>query len=116
MMLALYDPSPVGGHLTRRSLDFAQEQALEVCGLAWTNENDSARVNAFGPLAFCEYHQSSRPIRSTSVWLGLGGRYLQQQHHQEALVKLFYHCSLSTGWPVEEIIHDLRVHWTAETQ
>lgn len=29
-MLTLYDPAPLGGHLSRRSLDFANEQALLV--------------------------------------------------------------------------------------
>jgi hypothetical protein len=59
ILLAVYDPCPDGGHLGRRSLVFAEEKALQVCGLAWTNENDAARVNAFGPLAFCEF---TRPI------------------------------------------------------
>jgi hypothetical protein len=27
---------------------------LKICGLAFTNDNVSARVNAFGPLAFCK--------------------------------------------------------------
>jgi hypothetical protein len=27
---------------------------LLICGLAFTNDDISARVNAFGPLAFCE--------------------------------------------------------------
>ena len=53
-MLTLYDPCPEGGHLSRRSFDTAQEHALRVCGLAWTNEDIAARVNAFGPLAFCK--------------------------------------------------------------
>lgn len=30
IMLTLYDPAPLGGHLSRRSLDFANEQALLV--------------------------------------------------------------------------------------
>lgn len=55
ILLALYDPYPDGGHLSHRSLKFAEEQALQVCGLALTNENDAARVNAFGPLAFCTH-------------------------------------------------------------
>lgn len=55
MLLVLYDPCPEGGHLSIRSLNFAQEQALQVCGLAWTNTDEAARVNAFGPMAFCEF-------------------------------------------------------------
>lgn len=34
-----------------------RDKALEVCGLAYTNDNVAARVNAFGPLAFCTYLQ-----------------------------------------------------------
>lgn len=34
-----------------------RDKALEVCGLAFTNDNVAARVNAFGPLAFCTYLQ-----------------------------------------------------------
>lgn len=33
---------------------FAEEQALQVCGAAWTNVDEAARVNAFGPMAFCK--------------------------------------------------------------
>lgn len=36
------------------AVEFAQDQALQVCGLAWTNANEAARVNAFGPMAFCK--------------------------------------------------------------
>lgn len=35
------------------------ENTLQVCGLAYTNENTAARVNAFGPLAYCECHLSA---------------------------------------------------------
>jgi len=33
--------------------ELARQHALRVCGLAYTNDNAAARVNAFGPLAFC---------------------------------------------------------------
>jgi hypothetical protein len=36
--------------------DLAQVHALKVCGLAYTNKDVAARVNAFGPLAFCQFH------------------------------------------------------------
>ncbi|KAI1616484.1 hypothetical protein EDD36DRAFT_415380 [Exophiala viscosa] len=94
IMLALYDPCPTGGHLGPRSFRFAEEQALDICGLAWTNEDDSARVNAFGPLAFC-------------------GRYLSLQHHQKELEEYLLQSSRATGWPVNDIVKDLQVHWAA---
>jgi len=37
-----------------QSQGIIQGHALKVCGLAFTNENIAARVNAFGPLAFCK--------------------------------------------------------------
>jgi len=33
-----------------------QTAALVVCGLAFTNDNIAARVNAFGPLSFCKFY------------------------------------------------------------
>lgn len=41
--------------------------ALKICGLANTNRNVSARVNAFGPLAFCESSLEGRPLISSLV-------------------------------------------------
>lgn len=54
ILLLLHDPSPQGGHLPRRSFKLAEELALQICGLACTNEDLSARVNAFGPMALCK--------------------------------------------------------------
>jgi len=34
--------------------DQVQELALQVCGLALTNDSVTARVNSFGPLSFCK--------------------------------------------------------------
>ncbi len=48
ILLALYNPS---GYIDR---DIILENTLRVCGMAYTNENTAARVNAFGPLAFCQ--------------------------------------------------------------
>ena len=58
MLLALSKPSPQNpqfGMAGREESQAAIEgHALKICGLAFTNENVSARVNAFGPLAFCK--------------------------------------------------------------
>jgi hypothetical protein len=54
IFLILYDPSPQGGHLDYRNLTSVEDQALQICGSAWTNLDEAARVNAFGPMAFCE--------------------------------------------------------------
>jgi hypothetical protein len=54
ILLRLFDPSPANGHICQADLDFAEDRALRVCGLACTNDDVSGRVNAFGPLAFCK--------------------------------------------------------------
>jgi hypothetical protein len=58
MLLVLHDPSPEGGHLSHRSLAFVEDQALQILGTAWTNLDEAARVNAFGPMAFCKSHSA----------------------------------------------------------
>lgn len=58
MLLRLSQPcpgAPAFGLIGREaSRDAIETPALMVCGLAFTNDNIPARVNAFGPLAFCE--------------------------------------------------------------
>jgi len=57
ILLKLFNPASASGHVTQTDLDFAENRAERVCGLACTNDDVSARVNAFGPLAFCENSQ-----------------------------------------------------------
>jgi hypothetical protein len=107
IFLILYDPSPQGGHLDYRNLTSVEDQALQICGSAWTNLDEAARVNAFGPMAFCE---------SSLCELSLirpGGRYLRNKGHRNALELLLRECSLPTGWPIADIIRDLRDHWAS---
>ena len=109
MFLILYDPSPQGGHLNYRSLTLVEDQALQICGSAWTNLDEAARVNAFGPMAFCESRSAELPKEPSLIQPG--GRYLHNKRHRNALELLLHECSLPTGWPVAEIIRDLRDHW-----
>jgi len=57
ILLALSKPFPDTTASTSteevQSRDVIIHHALRICGLAYTNDNVSARVNAFGPLAFC---------------------------------------------------------------
>ncbi|KAE9375243.1 hypothetical protein N431DRAFT_542827 [Stipitochalara longipes BDJ] len=98
ILLALSQPgpnTPQFGIVGRENSQAAVEShVLKICGLAFTNNNVSARVNAFGPLAFC-------------------GRYLIQHHHREDLVNMLQYFSIPTGWPVQPIIEDLRQHWVS---
>ncbi|KAG9230251.1 hypothetical protein BJ875DRAFT_162264 [Amylocarpus encephaloides] len=70
--------------------------ALRVCGLAYTNENVAARVNAFGPLSFC-------------------GRFLTETSHRRGLRSLLVEMSLPTAWPVQPIIADLEDYWASSS-
>jgi len=62
-------------HHNQTDLEFAEDRALRVCGLAWTNEDASAMVNAFGPLAFCKTSLGLSIIQSSTDQRA-GGRYL----------------------------------------
>jgi len=58
IFLLIYNPDNDAegkfSHLSIQKKALVQEQSLKVCGMAFTNDNDAARVNAFGPMAFCE--------------------------------------------------------------
>jgi hypothetical protein len=60
LLLATFRPLPLDESLDTQAFqtrdELAQDLALKVCGLAYTNDNIAARVNGFGPLAFCQYH------------------------------------------------------------
>lgn len=62
-LLALSEPlqsAPTWGLTNRESIiPCIRDEALRVCGLAYTNDDIAARVNAFGPLAFCVYFAPS---------------------------------------------------------
>jgi hypothetical protein len=59
ILLSLSEPRPDApnfGAIGRESnMLSVSDEALKVCGLAYTNEDIAARVNGFGPLAFCVY-------------------------------------------------------------
>ncbi len=55
ILLTLYGPCPEGGHISIQNLESAQEQALDICGLGWTNKDEAAHVNAFSPIAFYKF-------------------------------------------------------------
>ncbi|RFU32106.1 hypothetical protein B7463_g4227, partial [Scytalidium lignicola] len=90
ILLAIYDPfSPV-------DQEFVLNQTLKVCGLAYTNDSIAARVNTFGPLAFC-------------------GRYLTSSLHREGLKSMLREFAKPTAWPVHCIINDLEEYWSLES-
>jgi len=72
--------------------DEVVSHALRVCGLAYTNENSSARLNSFGPLSYC-------------------GRFLRDHRHRLALCDLLKEMANETGWNVEPVLQDLYICW-----
>ncbi|KAK7994196.1 nucleoside-diphosphate-sugar epimerase [Apiospora arundinis] len=70
----------------------AQQLAVRVCGLAFTNDSLAAVVNAFGPLIFC-------------------GHFLSSSEHRAALVKMLLSFSERTAWPVSDSVKQLRDCW-----
>jgi hypothetical protein len=72
ILLRLFNPMPANGHIHQADLDFAEDRALRVCGLACTNDDVSAKVNAFGPLALCKSSSLSpsefNKINKTARW------------------------------------------------
>ncbi|THZ45490.1 hypothetical protein D6C90_04491, partial [Aureobasidium pullulans] len=77
-------------HNSDTVLDVKNVEGL--CGIAYTNESKAARVNAFGPMAFC-------------------GRYLTDPKQREGLKQLLLTSSLEVGWPVHRILEDLETFW-----
>ncbi|KZF23020.1 hypothetical protein L228DRAFT_141531 [Xylona heveae TC161] len=97
ILLALYDPTHDAmpryfTKLDQHTFETIQEHTLRVCGLAYTNDDASARVNAFGPLSFC-------------------GRFLLQPAQRKAVEEMLLEYSIPTAWPVHHIIRDLKDYW-----
>ncbi|RDL30161.1 uncharacterized protein BP5553_10439 [Venustampulla echinocandica] len=90
ILLALFDP------FAPANQEAVLEHAIKICGLAYTNDNVAARVNAFGPLAFC-------------------GKYLVDSTHREGLKTMLRQFGTPTAWPVHCIIGDLEQYWTLMT-
>ena len=111
MLLTLFNPSPAGGHLGRADLAFAEDRALRICGLAQTNDDVSAKVNAFGPLAFCKRTFVGWASNGEISNMEAGGRYLTHENHRNALTALLIDSSVATAWPVHFILQDLRDCW-----
>jgi hypothetical protein len=111
ILLTLYNPLlsevPVG-EVERR---FAEDHALRVCGLAFTNDNVSARVNAFSPLSFVSLHFRGGEHNLCRTNRLVDGRCLTLEKHREGLVALLTDISKPVAWPIGPIIRDLTVCW-----
>ncbi|KAI1368919.1 hypothetical protein F5Y08DRAFT_294177 [Xylaria arbuscula] len=87
------DTGLITGMVTGKE-DMLEQIGLEICGIAFTSNDPSVLVNAFGPMAYCAKHIRAEATQHEVV------------RHLVASRKL-------TGWPVQQIISDLRRYWTA---
>lgn len=78
--------------MDERRLNVMEENAIRLCGLAFSSDSPSVYVNSFGPMSFC-------------------CRYLRQGAHQTELVRRLYAVRESTGWPVKRMVDELKLHW-----
>ena len=69
--------------------------AIQLCGMAISNENTSARINAFGPISFC------------GVWI-------RDQIQRNEIVAELRRWVKTTAWPVEDMVQSLSAAWGSE--
>ncbi|KAL1982066.1 hypothetical protein VTN96DRAFT_1779 [Rasamsonia emersonii] len=78
--------------LTPRVAQEIEHHAVQICALAISNDSNAARVNAFGPIAFC-------------------GVYIRNQQQRRQLLDELQKWEKLTSWPVESIVRVLQTAW-----
>ncbi|KAI0472415.1 hypothetical protein F4859DRAFT_103928 [Xylaria cf. heliscus] len=73
--------------------DLLEHIGLEICGIAFTSNEPSVLVNAFGPISYC-------------------AKYIRAEASQQEVVRHLVASKKATGWPIQKIISDLQQHWT----
>ncbi|KAI0407054.1 hypothetical protein F4802DRAFT_612678 [Xylaria palmicola] len=73
--------------------DLLEQIGLEICGIAFTSNEPSVLVNAFGPISYC-------------------AKYIRIEASQQEVVRHLTAAKKATGWPVEQIISNLQRYWT----
>ncbi|KAI0542090.1 hypothetical protein GGR58DRAFT_335664 [Xylaria digitata] len=79
--------------ITTTKEDLLEHVGLEVCGIAFTSNDPSVLVNAFGPIFYC-------------------AKYIRSEAAQQEVVRHLMASRKATGWPVQQIVSDLQRHWT----
>ena len=69
------------------------QNAVRLCGLAFTPDSPAVMVNSFGPISFSCRYLRGKPLRME-------------------LTRRLHGCRKETGWPVQRIIDDLERCWT----
>lgn len=67
--------------------------AVRLCGMAFSSNSPAVLVNSFGPISYCGRHIQGRPL-------------------QADLIRRLHACGKETGWPVGRMIDDLESYWT----
>ncbi|KAI1132186.1 hypothetical protein F5Y10DRAFT_6878 [Nemania abortiva] len=83
------------GTITTRE-DLLEKIGLEVCGIAFTSNEPSVLVNAFGPISYC-------------------AKYIRTEVSQQEVVRHLVASKKTTGWPIQRMISDLQQCWTAHS-
>ncbi|KAI8945227.1 hypothetical protein F4801DRAFT_598198 [Xylaria longipes] len=73
--------------------DLLEQIGLEICGIAFTSNEPSVLVNAFGPISYC-------------------AKYIRAEASQQEVVRHLVASKKATGWPIQKMIFVLQRHWT----
>ncbi|KAI0974985.1 hypothetical protein F4678DRAFT_421558 [Xylaria arbuscula] len=76
--------------------DMMEQIGLEICGIAFTSNEPSVLVNAFGPISYC-------------------AKYIRAEAAQQEVVRHLMASRKATGWPVQQIVSSLQQHWAANS-
>ncbi|KAI1173035.1 hypothetical protein F4777DRAFT_590108 [Nemania sp. FL0916] len=79
--------------IIRTKEDLLEQIGLEICGVAFTSNDPSVLVNAFGPISYC-------------------ARYIRDEASQQEVLRRLMASKKVTGWPVEKIAAELQGYWT----
>ncbi|KAI1117482.1 hypothetical protein F5Y14DRAFT_402761 [Nemania sp. NC0429] len=72
--------------------DLLERIGLEICGIAFTSNEPSVLVNAFGPISYC-------------------AKYIRIEASRQEVVRHLMASRKATGWPVQQVVSDLERHW-----
>lgn len=72
--------------------DLLEHIGLEICGIAFTFNEPSVLVNAFGPISYC-------------------AKYIRTEASRQEVVAHLMVSRKATGWPVQQVVSDLERHW-----
>ncbi|KAI1311637.1 hypothetical protein F5Y03DRAFT_391187 [Xylaria venustula] len=76
--------------------DLLEQIGLEICGIAFTSNEPSVLVNAFGPISYC-------------------AKYIRFEAAQQEVIRHLMASRKATGWPVQQIVSSLQQHWAASS-